>query len=356
MIFGQCEAVRDGEMPPEPTTPPSSERKKPEVVSHSPKGKVKSTEAVEEVQSKQPPKKRAKQTQPTQPQQLQTPPTSTPDDDNVYSFDRLEASPIPPKPSSHPPQFKTPTPTNAADVSFDDSNVYEFDTLEAVTIPSRPPKPASHGSAKKSPSVSAVEDVDGDNIYEFDTLEKPPVIPKKMNSSWGTGKLKSSQSFNVRSSFDSNSRITDRLSKESPPFMLPRKPDPPASPLQFHDDPNVYEFDSLEPPTPTSATDKGGASDYNLQFHDDAAVYEFDTLDAKVQPSTGEGESVRDNLSPETGQVRKAKPSESYSLVPPNRPPPRLVDAQKSPSPGLPPRSSPPINRSNKPSEVSWAK
>ncbi len=95
MIFGQCEAVRDGEKPPEPTTPPSSERKKPEVVSHSPKGKVKSTEAVEEVQSKQPPKKRAKQTQPTQSQQLQTPSTNIPDDDNVYSLigSRLLQSP-----------------------------------------------------------------------------------------------------------------------------------------------------------------------------------------------------------------------------------------------------------------------
>jgi len=347
--LANVKASRLPAMPPEPTSPPPSPPTKARQLEKDGKAPTK------EIQPKLPPKKRSqKTTQFVQPGHLSA-------DFDVYSFDRLDSSTgspqtgnFQPPARSLQPQMPSPTP----DVSYDDSNVYEFDSLEIAPLPSRPPKPESYSMAKP---CAPPQDVDDSCVYEFDRLDKPPVIPKKIGTGGGA-KLKSSQSFNVQSSSSSLSSLKSTGKKsfhEAPPTILPRKPDPPTSPYQFHDDDNVYEFDSLDPETPkapsqatpTLATSAKGAMDLT---QNDSDIYEFDTLQAKEQPRINEGRgAAKDTLSPETGQVRKSNPIEAYSLVPSAKPAPKPpVDSQKTPqSPALPPRSSPLVMRS-KPAEV----
>ena len=331
--LANVKASRSPVMPPEPTTPPPS----PPTKARQLEKDIKAPSG--EVQPKLPPKKRSQKTQ----QLVQ--PSSSPDTD-IYSFDRLDSSTGSPQTGNFQPPgfFQPPTPSSVtANISYDDSNVYEFDSLEKAPLPSRPPKPENYSMAKPISS----HEVDDSNVYEFDRLDKPPVIPKKLGPGRGA-KLKSSQSFNVQSSssaMSSSFKLTGKMPvHEAPPTILPRKPDPPTSPYQFHDDANVYEFDSLEPETPntlpqatpTMATSLKGASE---QMHDDSDIYEFDTLQAKEeQPRVNE--TGKDTLSPETGQVRKGNSVETYSMVPSSK------LAPKAQSPALPPKSSPPALRS----------
>ena len=359
--LANVKAGRTTVMPPEPTTPPPSPPIMPKERDGGPPSMSTPKHSAEDAeQPKLPPKKRSKA---AVAQPVQAPPA---DDDDVYAFDRLDPSPTPPKLTSQslPPKPVQPSTTASKEVSYDDSNVYEFDTLEKVTLPARPPKAYNYSLAKPSP-VPSVEETDEDNVYEFDRLEKPPALPKKMFSSAGP-KIKSSQSFNIRSSYDSNSSSAMRkfgsmVSKEAPPSIIPKKPDPPIN-YQFHDDPDVYEFDNLEPqtpkqlpPTPTSSS--ASMASGKMHKYDDTEIYSYDMLDAPVQPKevgggrgVVTGDQARDNLSPETGQVRKHIPAESYSLVPPARPPPKMSEqgggasgGQRSQGPLLPPKSSPPI-------------
>ncbi len=362
-------------------------------------------------QPKLPPKKRNKQPSISSSQMK---------DDDIYAFDNLSAAKPGPTLSSSPKPQAAPPPV--------DDDIYSFDTLQEkppqvpkksesfkasasfAGIKSPPPyqpKPSASSSSVK-PAVTFVPSYSDENIYEFDSLEEaPPTAPKKVTTSPSfrhTG-------FNVNMS--SSSSISQPLGrsvggvppKPNEPPPIPRKslgsssrssfvgtpgsaPSQPA--MQFHDDDNVYTFDSLvaiSPSMPKKSSPSPGrfgsvSEKPQVQMHDDNDIYAFDTLDPpQLGASSGgpkfDGGLALKGLSPETGQLGDTtgggnSPDQVYfdhlaTGQPPSvggvggqqRPslPPRPSAMAKSPfgkpggvpgkppHPGIPPKTSPPTQK-----------
>lgn len=319
-------------------------------------------------------------------------------DEDIYAFDTLD--PPTSKPSA-PKQAATPLHGQTEG----DDDIYAFDTLEKVPSTTVPAKVGGGGLPPWRVAPAAVATVaffqpsyDDENIYEFDNLEdvapvpvpepkKPAVEPAKKKTGWTTSSQKPVQRSPAKKE-DPPPIPRKSLSSRSSMSSAPPVPQTPSSQqqqsYQFHDDEDVYSFDSLDPPAtapspkPTPAKKPEVPMPYNikkrpssssvspitrpvrpkspekpaLQMFDDEDVYAFDNLEPA---SSQQQEKSVSGSSPDLGQPPGDQSDQVYfdHLVtgqrpaPPTKPPPVYGGggAGKPPTgpPTIPPKSSPPL-------------